>query len=167
MTAKKTEIVNPGACTTALGAASAYAIDAQDTVKGLVSRIKALEAQQPWGTAKEYGGKFQDVYTAGAGGQGAQFVQDNVDGIFEHAKTGFKVANEAIAHSVELDVNAAGLFDIDPAVQADMASINKAAGAKVAQNLDPSAVIPNVQDGKPDTAVVTTATETTTVTPAK
>lgn len=108
--AKSTYIADPDEAISALAAMSARAEVMGDRVKALTSRIAALEAGKPWGTTQEYGGKFEAVYNAG--GQGADFIRENVHVLSETTDKGARSAHQAVFNSSDIDDEGANLFKV-------------------------------------------------------
>jgi hypothetical protein len=124
--AKSTYIVDPEAASHSLASLSARAEVMGDTLKQITGRIAALEAGKPWGTAEEYGGRFESVYHAGDDGAG--FVRSQATILATETSDGASKAHQALRGSVELDAEGAALFRVsqsDP-VGARMSGIHDA-----------------------------------------
>jgi hypothetical protein len=108
--AKSTYIADPDVAAQGLAGMAARAEVMSDRVKTLTARIAALETGRPWGTAEEYGGRFEKVYHAGNGG--AEFVRQNVENLAEASDKGARTAHQALVNSTDLDHDGAALFQV-------------------------------------------------------
>jgi hypothetical protein len=108
--AKQTQVNDPESATTSLAAMKARAETLDDTIKGIVGRITQHEGGKPWGTAPEFGGVFEKNYHAGQGGNGAQFVKDNVGILATETSSGVSTAHAALQGTVDLDKQISTVF---------------------------------------------------------
>jgi hypothetical protein len=138
--AKQTNIPDADGAKSALVAFGAHAAKLQTDLKTHTDRITSLEAGKPWGKT-EYGTNFEKAYNAGTGGNGADFVKNNVKVVADEMLQGGEMAYVAISNSVELDqvdlknmfvtgdskTAGAGLTATNSAYNTEMNNQNKAA----------------------------------------
>jgi hypothetical protein len=128
--AKSTYIADPEVATQGLAAMAARAEVMADRVKTLTARIAGLETGRPWGTAEEYGGRFEKVYHSGEGG--AEFVRQNVHTLAEASDKGARAAHQALVNSTDLDHDGAALFRL-PGSSAQVDAVSSAAQSQETQ----------------------------------
>jgi hypothetical protein len=110
--ARQTEVNDPETAQSNLAAMVTLAETMGQKVTAIVSRISAAESSKPWGTAHEYGGKFEESYTQGKGGAGAEFVKDQVGILTTETTHGVDVAHKALQGTVDLDHELSGMFKV-------------------------------------------------------
>ena len=111
--ARQTEVTDSEGATRSLAAMTALAEVMDGKVKAIVARISAHESSKPWGTAKEYGGEFEQAYLQGkGGGAGADFVKDQVGILSAETSHGTEVAHKALQGTVDLDQELSGMYKV-------------------------------------------------------
>ena len=107
-----THIPDANSAQSALGMLRVMAEDMKTKVEQKVAAITAKETGKPWGTAKDYGGRYEAVYYAGEGG-GSAFVKKNAALCADELAEGCDLADKALKSAVDLDTNAKNLFSTD------------------------------------------------------
>jgi hypothetical protein len=115
--AKETYIVDPEAASHSMASMAARAEVLRDTLDRLSGTIDGLEKAKPWGTAEEYGGRFEKQYGD------ASIVRDQAKILASKTVDGATKAHQALRGSVEVDADGAKLFALPEADVARMKGI--------------------------------------------
>jgi hypothetical protein len=115
--AKETYIVDPEAASHSLASMAARAEVLSETLERVSGKIGELEREKPWGTAEEYGGRFEKQYGD------ASYVRDQAKILASKTADGATKAHQALRGSVEVDADGAKLFALPEADVARMKGI--------------------------------------------